>query len=121
LVAVLVMLRYHSPEPVGMRSITTNGHTYVGDPPALTLFERDPVAFSSMVVVVGAGLLVATLDLALRALRPSPRPGVAAVIAGGVVALFSLFGLLLGVASLGVIGALLVLSGLAAKRPSAPG
>lgn len=115
------MVRYHSPEPVGMTSITTNGHTYVGNPPALTLFERDSVAFSSMVVVMGAGLLVATLDLALRTLRPSRRPGVAAVIAGGVVALFSLFGLLLGVASLGVIGALLVLSGLAAKRSSVPG
>lgn len=111
LLIVAVCLRYHVPEPNGVRSITTNGHTYDGNPPALTLLERDPVSFAAIVVALGAGLVVATTDVALRTIQRSTRVCVAAVVIGVVMVAFSFFGLLLGLASLGVVGTLLALSG----------
>lgn len=111
-ITVVVCLRYHVPEPSGVLSVTTNGHTYTGHPPALTLYQRDPVALVNIVIAVSVGLLIATADLVRRAVGRTTRMSVAAIIIGAVVFLYSLFGLLLGVASLGVIGALLMLAGL---------
>ncbi|MHB1087864.1 MAG: hypothetical protein ACYC19_03755 [Acidimicrobiales bacterium] len=117
-VAVAMLLGYHVPEPLGMTAITTNGHTYYGNPPALTLFERDPVSFVTVSIILGAGLLVATADLIVRSARRTPRAGTAAIVAGAIVVLISLFGLLIGVAGVGVVGALLIASGVSSIRQS---
>ncbi len=110
------MARYHINEPVGMTSITTNGHTYYGDPPALTLLERDPVSFSIITIALGLGLLVALVDLEVRRIRGLSGYGVGAVFAGIGMIVFSLLGLLWGLASVGVDGALVVLAGLLLRR-----
>ena len=115
-VAVGVLLGYHLPEPLGVTSITTNGHTYVGNPPALTLFERDPVSFVTITVTLGVGLLVSLADLGGRCVRRSTAPGTATMVAGAVVVLVSLFGLFLGLLGVGVVGLLLVGAGLPSRR-----
>ncbi len=110
------MARYHIDEPVGATSITTNGHTYYGDPPALTLLQRDPVSFSIITIALGLGLLVALIDLEVRRIRDLGGYGLGAVFAGIGMIVFSLLGLLWGLASVGVDGALVVLAGLILRR-----
>jgi len=51
----------HVPEPKGVLSVTINGRTYLGNPPALTLFQKDLVSFVTVAIVLGTGLLVATV------------------------------------------------------------
>ncbi len=116
LAVIVLLLSYHIREPLGMTSITVNGHTYVGDPPALTLFERDPVSFVIVTVVLGLGLLVGSLDLLVRLRQHSSRRGVATIVAGAMVLLVSSFGLAIGVAGVGIVGVLLLASGLAQPR-----
>jgi hypothetical protein len=115
-VAVAVLLGHHTREPVGVLGVTINGHTYLGNPPALTLLERDPVSFVTVVSAVGAGLLAATIDLVMRYVQRSTRTGTLAIVAGGAVVLVSSFGLLLGLAGVGVVGVLLISPGLAPGR-----
>jgi uncharacterized membrane protein YhaH (DUF805 family) len=115
-VAVAVLLGYHTPEPLGVLGATINGHTYLGNPPALTLFERDPVSFVTVTVVLGAGLLVSTADLVTRRVHHTSRTGTVAMAAGSAVVILSLLGLLVGLAGVGVVGALLIFSGLPARR-----
>jgi hypothetical protein len=110
------MARYHINEPSTITAITTNGHTYYGDPPALTLLERDPVSFSIITIALGLGLFVALVDLEVRRRRNLSGYGVGAVFAGIAMILFSLLGLLWGLASVGVDGALLILAGLILRR-----
>src|ERR1019366_995560 len=115
-VAVAVLLGHHIAEPIGVLSLTTNGHTYFGNPPSLTLFQRDPISFINVVIVLVVGLVASMIDLVVRIVRHSQRPGTVAVIAGVAVVLFSLFGLLWGLASIGLVGVLLVFSGLPTRR-----
>ncbi|MHB1208199.1 MAG: hypothetical protein ACYC1I_00650 [Acidimicrobiales bacterium] len=117
-VAVGILLGYHVPEVPGMTSITTNGHTYYGNPPALTLFERDPVSFVTVSITLGAGLLVATIDLIASSMQRITRSGTAAVVSGAIVLLISLFGLLVGVAGVGVVGIFLIASGISTRHQS---
>jgi hypothetical protein len=112
IVVVVVLARYHVPEPLGATSVTTNGHTYYGNPPALTMPESDPVSFAVITITMGLGVVVGIGDLVVRKLRSVSGWGHGAVIAGIVVILMSLFGLLLGLASIGVDGALIILSGM---------
>jgi hypothetical protein len=114
--ALSVLLNYHIPEPLGVLGVTINGHTYVGHPPALTIYERDPVSFVTIVAVLGSGLLTGALDLGLRFVQRSTRSGTSAVVAGAAVILVSLLGLLPGLAGVGVVGALLIISGLPSKK-----
>jgi len=107
---IFVATRYHLAQPRGETSVTLNGHTYVGNPPSLTLRQRDPVSFSFIVIALAAPLVIGIGDLALRVVHQATRPGYASVIIGGLAGLFSLFGLLWGVASIGVVGLLIVLS-----------
>ncbi len=116
LVAIALLLNYHLREPLGTTSITTNGHTYFGNPPALTLFERDPVSFSIIAAVLATGLLIGSIDLLVRFRQHSFRRGIAAIVAGAVVLLVSSFGLIIGVAGIGVVGVLLIASGIAHPR-----
>jgi hypothetical protein len=115
-VAIVVLLSYHVAEPVGMTSITTNGHTYFGNPPALTLLQRDPVSLVIIVLVLGIGVLASSIDMVIRVVQHATRAGGVAIGAGVLVFLVSFFGLLVGVASIGVVGILLALSGLPARR-----
>jgi hypothetical protein len=80
------------------------------------MYQSDPVSFWNIVVALSAGLLVATVDLVIRAIQHSNRMGGGAVTIGALVILFSFFGLLLGVASIGVVGAMLVLAGRPIKQ-----
>jgi hypothetical protein len=114
-VIVVVVFNYHIPEPVGVLGITINGHSYSGNPPALALFERDPVSAYMIVVAPVVGLVVGAATLAVRARHRSTAQGAAALIVGACIALFSLFGLLWGVASVGVVGGLVALSALPIK------
>lgn len=116
--AVGMLLGYHTPEALGMTSITTNGHTYYGNPPALTLFERDPVSFVAVSITLGVGVLVATIDLVARSMQHVARSGTAVIVAGALVLLVSLFGLLVGVVGVGVVGVLLIASGVNSKQQS---
>jgi hypothetical protein len=109
-VIVVIVFEYHIAEPSGVLSITTNGHTYAGSPPALTLFERDAVGARSIIVAPLIGLLVGAASLQLRTRRGNSSPSVLAIVVGGFLALFSLFGLLWGVASIGVVAVLVILS-----------
>jgi hypothetical protein len=113
---LVALARYHINEPSGMTSITTNGHTYYGDPPALTLLERDPISFSIITMGLGLGLFVALVDLEVRRRRDLSGYGVGAVCAGIGLILLSLLGLLFGLATVGVDGALLILAGLILRR-----
>ncbi len=111
-----VCLAYHAPEPLGVLSMTINGHTYTGNPPALTLYQRDSVSFFNIVFVLAAGLFVTTLDLSLRTLRHSRRTCGGALAAGAGLLVVSILGLLLGLASVGVVGFLLIMAGLSIKQ-----
>lgn len=115
-IAFAVLLGYHVPETIGMTSITTNGHTYVGNPPALTLFQRDSVSFVIIAVTLGAGLLISLTDLIVRSSQRASRFGNGAFAAGGAVLLMSLFGLVIGLVGVGVAGGLLIASGFPQKR-----
>jgi hypothetical protein len=108
---LVILTHYHVPEPAGVRSITTNGHTYYGNPPALTLLESDPVSFVVITIAMGLGIVVGLVDLVVGKIRDQSGWGRGAVIAGVGMVLFSLFGLLFGLATVGVDGALVVLSG----------
>lgn len=112
IVVVVILARYHVPEPLGATSVITNGHTYYGNPPALTLPESDPVSFAVITITMGLGVVVGIGDLVVRKLRRVTGWGHGAVVAGIVVILMSVFGLLLGLASIGVDGALIILSGM---------
>jgi hypothetical protein len=96
-------------------SITVNGHTYTGNPPALTLFENDTVSGLIIVIAPLFAVLVGAASLELRIRRRTSAEGVIALVVGGLVAFFSLFGLLWGVATIGVVGVLVLLSALSIK------
>jgi hypothetical protein len=118
-VAIAVLLGYHTPEPSGVLGVTIGGHTYVGHPPRLTLYERDPVSFVIVLIVLAVGLLVSTLEVVTRRVRRSRRTGTLSIVAGSCVILISLFGLLVGLAGGGVVGALLICTGLSGRRATA--
>jgi hypothetical protein len=115
-ITVLVLTHYHVNQPLGEKSVTTNGHTYYGNPPALTLRQSDPISFLIIMIALILGTTAATVDLVLRRLKRSRGWATGAVVAGANMIVFSLFGLLLGLASMGVVGALLVLAGSMARR-----
>ncbi|HEY1761093.1 MAG TPA: hypothetical protein VGG17_00740, partial [Acidimicrobiales bacterium] len=103
---LVILTHYHVREPGSVKSITTNGHTYYGDPPALTLLESDPVSFVVITIAMGLGVVVGIVDLVVGKIRVRSGWGRGAVIAGVGMVLFSLFGLLFGPATVGVDGAL---------------
>jgi hypothetical protein len=115
LVIVTVVFWHHVAEPAGVLSITVNGHTYTGNPPALTLFENDTVSGLIIVIAPLFAVLVGAASLELRIRRRTSAEGVIALVVGGLVAFFSLFGLLWGVATIGVVGVLVLLSALSIK------
>jgi hypothetical protein len=113
---LVVLTHYHVNQPAGETSVTTNGHTYYGHPPALTLRQKDPVSYSIIAITVVVGTIVATADLVVRRLKHRRGWATGAVVAGADMIAFSLFGLLLGLATMGVAGALLLLAGTMSRR-----
>jgi hypothetical protein len=116
ILTLIALTRYHVDQPLGEKSVTTGGHTYYGNPPALTLRQSDPVSFFIIAITLVVGTLVATVDLVVRRLKRSRGWATGAVIAGADMIVFSLFGLLLGLATMGVVGALLVLAGTMSRQ-----
>ncbi len=113
--AVVVLLyRYHVAQPTSPWA-EVNGHTYFTHPPAQTLAQRDRVSAEIMTIAVCVAVGVGTADLVVRLGRRRTVPGVAALAAGGSLLVFSLFGLLRGLAGIGTIGLLVILSGLPMK------
>ena len=111
-VLITASFGYHIPEPSTVLSVTVGGHPYAGHPPALTFAQRDGPIWLVAVIIIGVALALGVLDLTVRTIRRTPRPGLVAIVVGALVTLFSLFGLLLGLLALGTIGVLLILSGL---------
>ena len=85
---------YHINEPVGELSVTTSGRTYVGNPPALTLYEKDRVTWEIALLLIGLVLVAGVTDLLIRTLRHSNGLGILAIAGGGLLVLYSLFGLI---------------------------
>lgn len=109
----VVALTYHINQPLGELSVTVGDHTYTGNPPALALYESDQDGVTVLTAVVVILITVATIDVMVRRYRNYRGTGITSASAGGLLMVFSLLGLLWGLASLGVVGLLLVL----ASRP----
>ena len=114
------LYRYHVAQPTSPWA-EVNGHTYFTHPPAQTLAQQDHVSAEIMTIAVCVAVGIGTVDLVVRLVARWPVPGVAALAAGGSLALFSLFGLLRGLAGIGTIGLLVILSGLPMKARSVDG
>ncbi|HEV2427769.1 MAG TPA: hypothetical protein VGS61_06085 [Acidimicrobiales bacterium] len=97
--------------PGGETSVDINGHTYTGNPPAPTLFDRDAYSIKLALVVVGLAFAAALIENSILAERGESRFGRVTVVAGGFLIAYSLFGLGWGLLSVGVVGLLLVLAG----------
>ena len=108
------LLAYHFAQP-SSPFLVAGGHTYYTHPPALTLDQQHTVSTKIVAIALGLTLLVGTVDLVVRTTRRMTGPGVAALLAGGMLMLFSLFGLLRGLAGIGTAGLFVILSGLAMK------
>jgi len=121
LVCLVVAFTYHINQPIGVLSVTISGHTYTGFPPALTLFESDGASVLVIAGVVACALLMAVIDHKVRQRRNYGGPGIASAIVGVLLVAFSLFGLLWGLASIGVVGLLLIIASQApAAKVTAP-
>jgi len=106
---------HHIDEPRGVLTINIGGRTYAGNPPALTLYQKDRVTWEIALFLVGIVILLGAVDLLFRTIRRLTVPGVVAMVAGGLLVAYSLFGLLYGLFGLGSIGVLVILAGLPMK------
>jgi magnesium-transporting ATPase (P-type) len=111
----LFVFGYHINEPVGELSVTTGGRTYVGNPPALSLHEKNGTMWEIALFLIGLVLVAGATDLVVRTLRQSTGLGILAIAGGGLLVLYSLFGLIYGLLGVGTIGVLVVLVGLPMK------
>jgi hypothetical protein len=107
----LFVFGYHINEPVGELSVTTGGRTYVGNPPALSLYEKNGTTWEIALFLIGLVLIAGATDLVVRTLRQSTGLGILAIAGGGLLVLYSLFGLIYGLLGIGTIGILVVLVG----------
>ena len=108
---------YHIGEPHGVLTVNVGGRTYAGNPPALTLYQKDGVIWEVALLIVVLVILSGAVDLVHRTVRRLTAPGVVAIVAGGLLVAYSLFGFVYGLFGLGTIGVLVILSGLP-MRPS---
>jgi hypothetical protein len=114
-----VAVTYHINQPVGELGVTIDGHTYTGNPPALTLYQSEGSAILIMMAFVAGLILVAAIDVTVHR-RKDGGPGYASATVGSLLMVFSLFGLLWGLASFGVVGLLLILASRPMRQPSRP-
>jgi hypothetical protein len=85
-----------------------------------TVYARDSALWLANFFAIGAAIAVAFIELAVRTLRRSDRPGVIAYVLGSILCVYSLFGLLYGVAAVGPIGLMLIVSGIPVSRQRQP-
>ncbi len=105
---ILVVLNLHV-DPDNQRNIA-------GQLVMHTVYVRDPGLWVANFVGVGSAIVVAAVELALRTRRRSARPGPVAFVVGSFLCLYSLFGLLYGVAAIAPIGVMVIVSGLPVAR-----
>ena len=105
-----IFLNYHVSEGRGVTSVVINGHTFIGNPPAVTFSERDPVSFLIVVLTMSSAVLISLIDLIFRYFSNPTWSGKPSLIVGSIIILISLRGLIWGFLSLGVIGIFIVLS-----------
>jgi hypothetical protein len=96
-------------------SMVSDGHTYYTHSAAESLAQSDPVSGEIVTIALALTVAAGTIDLAIRLTRRMTAVGVGAVCVGGMLTLFSWFGLLLGFAGIGTAGLLVILSGLPMK------
>jgi hypothetical protein len=77
-----------------------------------SLYAQNPSLWPLNFGILGATVLAGAVDLAVRVRRQITGPGVLALIAAGLLLLYSLFGLLAGVLGLGPIAVFVALSAL---------
>ncbi len=82
-----------------------------GQPIFRTVYARDPGLWQANFVGIGLTVVVAALELLVRWRRKSRGTGVVATVLGSALCLYSLFGLLYGIAGVAPIGVMLILSG----------
>jgi hypothetical protein len=111
LVALTFAYHFDQPSTIWM---TVNGHNFYTHY-SWTLWHSDPVSVEIAATVIGLTLLGGTIDLTYRVWRRSADIGVLCVAAGGLLAMFSLFGLIRGVIAIAPIGGLVVASGMPIK------
>ncbi len=99
--AVLVLTHLHESE--GGQPVTVYAH-------AATLWQIN-------IAAIGGALAVAALELSVRTLRRSLRPGVVATVLGVLLCAYSVLGFIFGVLAIAPIGALVICSG----RPAPAG
>lgn len=93
-----------------------------GQPVFSTVYARDPGFWLANFAGVAAAIVVAAIELGARSLHGSNRPGLVAMVLGGLLCAYSLFGLLYGIAAIAPIGAMIILSGTGiARQPAPPG
>lgn len=97
---------YHINEPAGIRGIA--------NPPALTLYQRNSLLVVYSMIAVILAFFIAAIDVEVRQRRHSRRRGRLSVVAGSLLVVFSLFGFVWGLVSVGVVGLLI----LVASRPA---
>ena len=126
LVVVVVVATYHlsAGPPTIWKSVCPTPDrcvNYFTHPRALSLLERDPVSGAFVLGAMAVGVLVGFADAMMAARSRQGSSGVASIIAGVLVVLFSMFGLLYGIASIGLVGLLIVLSGLEGRKVTQAG
>lgn len=109
------IIGYHIDEPHGVLTISVGGRTYAGNPPALTLYQKDGVIWEIALLMVGLVIGLGAADLLFRTVRRLAVPGFVAIVAGGLLVAYSLFGLVYGLLGVGTIGVFVILAGLPMK------
>jgi hypothetical protein len=82
-----------------------------GQPIFRTVYARDPGLWKANFVGIGLVVLAAALELLIRWQHKSSATGVVATVLGSALCVYSLFGLLYGIAGVAPIGVMLILSG----------
>jgi hypothetical protein len=94
--------------------------TMQGQPVTHTVFSNDPVLWVVNFVVIALIVAVAALELVSRARLGRTGSGTISLLLGSALCLYSLFGLGYGIAAIAPIGAMVVASGTAVSRRTAP-
>lgn len=106
--ALLVVTNLHV-NPDNLRNV-------YGQPVLRTVYARDPGLWVANFIGIGGTVVIAATELVVRSYGKSRRPGVVAIVLGGLLCLYSLFGLLYGVVAIAPIGIMLILSGMPVDR-----
>ena len=109
---------YHLALPSGPWAVS-DGHIFTTHPAAQTLAQGDHVSAEIVTTALALTVGIGTLDLVVRLVRRMSVPRIAALSVGSMLVLFSLFGLLRGLAGIGTAGLLVILSVLP-MRSTAP-